>query len=100
LSTILFLTGTGTGSGTLKNPKFSRVPGIGSGWNTKFEKKRVLEPVPGNPKFVKRAPESVHGNPKFCKGFRLGTGTGSGILKNPRLCRVLLGTGSDGTLNL
>jgi hypothetical protein len=42
----------------LKNLKFFRVLGTGSGKNPKFE-----EPVPGKPKFVKRVPEPVPWNP-------------------------------------
>jgi hypothetical protein len=37
----LFISGTGTGSGTLKNPRFYRIPGTGSEWYHKFEKKKV-----------------------------------------------------------
>jgi hypothetical protein len=44
------LSETGTGSGTLKNPIFCRVPGTGTGRNPNFEKS-VPETVPGNPKF-------------------------------------------------
>jgi hypothetical protein len=42
--------GTGTGSGTLKNPSFCKVSGTSSRWNPKFEK-WVPEPVIGNSKF-------------------------------------------------
>jgi hypothetical protein len=52
-------------SRTLKNPRFCRVFGTGSGKNPKFEK----------------------------GSGPTGTGTGSGTLKNPRFCRVL-GIGS------
>jgi hypothetical protein len=41
-----------------------RVPGTGSGRNTKFEE-RVPKQVTGNPKFVKKVPETVPWNPKF-----------------------------------
>jgi hypothetical protein len=43
------IAGTGTGPGTIKNPRFCRVLGIGSGRNPKFEK-MVPEPIPKNPK--------------------------------------------------
>jgi hypothetical protein len=56
---------------TLKNPRFCRVLGTGSGKNPKFEK-RVPEPVPGNPKFVKRVPKPVLGTLNLKKGSRTG----------------------------
>jgi hypothetical protein len=64
----------GTGSGTLKNPKFCRVTGTGSEWNPKFEKGFQYRFL-GTLNFEK------------CSG-PTGTGTGSGTLKNPTFCRV------------
>jgi hypothetical protein len=45
-----YIPGTGTVSGTLKNPRFCRDLRTGSERNPKFEK-GVPEPVPGNLKF-------------------------------------------------
>jgi hypothetical protein len=78
----VIITWTGTGSGTLKNPRFCRVPGTGSEWNTKFEKKKMFQNLflgilifkmgsrtsSWNPNFVKRDPEPVLETLNFEKG--------------------------------
>jgi hypothetical protein len=52
---------------TLKNPRFCRVSGTGSGRNPDFEK-RAPEPVPVKSKFKKKSvQESILWKPKFVK---------------------------------